>query len=246
MHVSANSTTESCKIIPACLKIPALVLPGKLASPCTANQPISESNINSHNLAGIFLHHYVKPSFDRSFFVRHLTCAQIWREFPMNYRFFCRLFTCAGTSKMLNMCELFVGHHSRCAKQQRCDKVMYHISKLLRVRRASKTRSLAACRMLLHAAVLRTGWFIWSRTWVGLTLIQVFHHLPHLASLFCQIPISHAELGKRWNTQNPRADESPCTLISTSGHKQNFKIEKKSLFFALSPLCIKCRLGYQM
>ena len=26
-----------------CLKIPALVLPGNLASPCTANQPISES-----------------------------------------------------------------------------------------------------------------------------------------------------------------------------------------------------------
>ena len=36
-------TTEACKIIPACLKIPALVLPGNLASICTANQPILES-----------------------------------------------------------------------------------------------------------------------------------------------------------------------------------------------------------
>ena len=35
--------TEVCKIIPACLKIPASVLPGNLASPCTANQPILES-----------------------------------------------------------------------------------------------------------------------------------------------------------------------------------------------------------
>ena len=29
-----------------CLKIPALVLPGNLASPCTANQPILESSLN--------------------------------------------------------------------------------------------------------------------------------------------------------------------------------------------------------
>ena len=52
-------STEACKIIPACLKIPAPVLPGNLASPCTANQPISESLssiLNSQNLAGIILH----------------------------------------------------------------------------------------------------------------------------------------------------------------------------------------------
>ena len=40
-HLSMS--TEACKGIPACLKIAALVLPGNLAGPCTANQPISES-----------------------------------------------------------------------------------------------------------------------------------------------------------------------------------------------------------
>ena len=35
--------TEMWNIIPACLKLTASVQPGNLASPCTANQPISES-----------------------------------------------------------------------------------------------------------------------------------------------------------------------------------------------------------
>ena len=43
--------TEACKFIPVCLKIPTLVLPGNLASPCTAN--FREFKLNSHNLAGL-------------------------------------------------------------------------------------------------------------------------------------------------------------------------------------------------
>ena len=49
--------TEMRKIIPACVKFPASVQPGNLASPCTANQPISEGfKLNSRNLSGIILH----------------------------------------------------------------------------------------------------------------------------------------------------------------------------------------------
>ena len=39
----SRQTTERAKEMSRCLKIPAVVLPGNLASPCTANQPISES-----------------------------------------------------------------------------------------------------------------------------------------------------------------------------------------------------------
>ena len=38
-----DSVQGRAKELSPCLKIPASVLPGKLASPCTANQPISES-----------------------------------------------------------------------------------------------------------------------------------------------------------------------------------------------------------
>ena len=39
----SRQTTERAKEMSRCLKIPVVVLPGNLASPCTANQPISES-----------------------------------------------------------------------------------------------------------------------------------------------------------------------------------------------------------
>ena len=40
-----------------------------------------------------------------------------------------------------------------------------------------------------------TGFPIWSHTWVGLEWISVLHHLAHLASLFCQIPICPCRIG---------------------------------------------------
>ena len=41
---SSHCYTGSCKRIVPCLKTPAQVLPGNLASTCTSNQPISESS----------------------------------------------------------------------------------------------------------------------------------------------------------------------------------------------------------
>ena len=48
------SYAESCKIIPACLKIPALVLPGKLSSSMHSQSAnFGGFKLNSHNLAGV-------------------------------------------------------------------------------------------------------------------------------------------------------------------------------------------------
>ena len=84
---------------------------------------------------------------------------------------------------------------------------------------AVTTDNNVACRVV--GEYIYTGWFICPKTWVGLTLIWVFHHLAQLHSHFCQIPISPGRIGLTVNTQNPiysnpgiRADESPCTDIA--------------------------------
>ena len=65
--------------------------------------------------------------------------------------------------------------------------------------------------------IVHTGCPICSCTWVGLTLIWVFHHLAHLPSRFCLIP-------RQLKTQNPsqpnsgtRADpdRTPCSAHSS-------------------------------
>ena len=61
-----------------------------------------------------------------------------------------------------------------------------------------------------------TGCPICSCTWVGLTLIRVFHHLAQLPSHFCQISISPGRTGqthsKFKSTQpSPGAAGTPCT-----------------------------------
>ena len=43
---------------------------------------------------------------------------------------------------------------------------------------------------------IHTGLPMCSETWVGLTLISVFHHLAQLPSRFCQIPISPSRVGQ--------------------------------------------------
>ena len=47
-----------------------------------------------------------------------------------------------------------------------------------------------------------TGGLWWSLTWVGLTLIWIFHHLAQLPSQPCQAPLCLAETARLWNGQN--------------------------------------------
>ena len=62
-----------------------------------------------------------------------------------------------------------------------------------------------------------TGCPICSCTWVGLTLIRVFHHLAQLPSHFWQIPIIQGRIGQTIEQSKfkssrpiPRADGTPC------------------------------------
>ena len=60
-----------------------------------------------------------------------------------------------------------------------------------------------------------TGCPICSRTWVGLTLIWVFHPLVQLPSRFCQNPTAQAESDRQCNTQNP---SQPNPVYEQMGH----------------------------
>ena len=62
-----------------------------------------------------------------------------------------------------------------------------------------------------------TGCRIRLFTWVGLTLISLFHHLPQLYSRFCQIPIRPGRIGQtvehsKYKSTQPsqRADGTLC------------------------------------
>ena len=59
--------------------------------------------------------------------------------------------------------------------------------------------------------IVHTGCPICSCTWVGLTLIWVFHHLAKLLSHFCQIPFSPRRI---WQTTQPRCTSRWDTLCS--------------------------------
>ena len=50
------------------------------------------------------------------------------------------------------------------------------------------------------------GWLICPKTWVGLTLIWVFHRLAQLHSHFCQIPISPGRIGQ--TVEHPKSKPS--------------------------------------
>ena len=73
-------------------------------------------------------------------------------------------------------------------------------------------RGLVSSKVYLH-----TGCPICSWTWVGSTLIWVFHLLAQMPNRFCQIPISPAELGRQWNTKkvNPTQSTSSWDTLYT-------------------------------
>ena len=84
-----------------------------------------------------------------------------------------------------------------------------------------------------------TGCPNWAETWVGLTLISVFHHLSQLPSRVCQIPISPRRVGRQWNTWNP-SQQKPVSAhlghpVHTSNGKESGKLvsywnDKKIIF----------------
>ena len=56
-RLSKGSMYRVCKIVPACLKIPALVLPGQFGQPMHSQSAnFGKLKPNSHNLAGLILH----------------------------------------------------------------------------------------------------------------------------------------------------------------------------------------------
>ena len=64
-----NTCTEVCKIIPACLKIPAPSAASLLDQPCTAQSAnFGRIWLNSQNLAGTILHHKKINNFNNGCF----------------------------------------------------------------------------------------------------------------------------------------------------------------------------------
>ena len=58
-------------------------------------------------------------------------------------------------------------------------------------------------------------------TWVGLTLISVFHHLSQLPSCFCQIPIRPSRVGQTMEHSKSKSTKPSLSSLGTPCTKRN-------------------------
>ena len=63
------------------------------------------------------------------------------------------------------------------------------------------------------------------KSWVGLTLISVFHHLAQLPSRFCQIPITPSRVGQTVEHSKSKSTKPSLSSLGTTCNVHSLSVE---------------------